>query len=312
MHDRTVAAEAVDLHDFPAASATEEPQPAAPGRFVSADQAMKPLLLGLEVSIEFGLAGLMVRIHTCHGPALADEADALASVVAVTTPRRTDLLLDPFGIRSHGRHGRTMRRLIGCRDVLVHRNRMHGRRHDRAISGMCVRFGDRPLLFEDLHLVAWAPSPHDGTMSESSDPIPEMVASGREILLGDVVTLWSDLLSERRTAKETAARAQVLLDTVNASHVANLGLSSLYHLTYRGAPAPEDILAAHERWQQHLREYQADPEAWDRRYYQRMIVAFAKSHGIERARAFGGRLVATGMLRDADLIASLAGDPRRE
>jgi hypothetical protein len=146
-------------------------------------------------------------------------------------------------------------------------------------------------------------------MSESSDPILEIVASGREIVAEDVEPLWSDLMDGRTTARETAMRARMLMDTANATHVANWGLSSLYAVTSRWMPAAGDVSVAHERWRRHVREYQADPDAWDRSYYQRMIIDFAKRHGTERARMFGRKLVASGELRDADVAAALAQDP---
>lgn len=144
------------------------------------------------------------------------------------------------------------------------------------------------------------------TVPESSDP--EIVASGREVVTDDVEPLWSDLMDGRSTAQETAMRARMLMETANATHVANWGLSSLYAVTFRGVPAAEDVSVAHERWRRHVREYQADPDAWDRNYYQRMITDFAKRHGTERAKAFGAKLVASGELRDADLAAALARD----
>jgi hypothetical protein len=149
-------------------------------------------------------------------------------------------------------------------------------------------------------------------MAESSDPILEIVASGREVVPEDVEPLWSDLMDGRSTTQETAMRAQMIMETANATHVANWGLSGLYAVTFRGVPAPEDVSVAHERWRRHVREYQADPVAWDRNYYQSMIIDFAERHGTERARAFGGKLVASGELRDADVAAALAQDPNVE
>ena len=146
-------------------------------------------------------------------------------------------------------------------------------------------------------------------MSESSDPIPEIVASGREVVTEDVEPLWFDLIDGRSTAQETATRERVLMETANATHVANWGLSSLYAITFRGLPAAVDVSVAHESWRRHVREYQADPDAWDRNYFQRMVIDFAQRHGTERARAFGGKLVALGELRDADVAAALAQDP---
>jgi hypothetical protein len=146
-------------------------------------------------------------------------------------------------------------------------------------------------------------------MSESSDPVLEIVASGREVVPEDVEPLWSDLMDGRSTAQQTATRARLLMETVNATHVANWGLSSLYALTFRGVREAGHVALAFERWRRHVRDYGADPDAWDRSYYQRMIIDFAKRHGTERARAFGARLVASGELRDADVAAALAGDP---
>jgi hypothetical protein len=146
-------------------------------------------------------------------------------------------------------------------------------------------------------------------MFESSDPVLEIVASGRKIVPEDVEPLWSDLMDERSTAQQTAARARLLMDTVNATHVANWGLSSLYALTFRGVPKADDVASAFQRWQRHVRDYEADPDAWDRSCYQRMIIDFAERHGTGRARALGAKLVASGELRDADVAAALAEDP---
>jgi hypothetical protein len=112
----------------------------------------------------------------------------------------------------------------------------------------------------------------------------------------------------RSTAQQTAMRARMLMETGNATHLANWGLSSLYAVTFREVPAAEDVSVAHERWRRHVREYRADPDAWDRSYYRRMIIDFANRHGTERARAFGGKLVASGELRDT----ALAQDPDAE
>jgi hypothetical protein len=40
-----------------------------------------------------------------------------------------------------------------------------------------------------------------------------------------------------------------------------------------------------------------------------MIIDFAKRYGTERARAFGGKLVASGELRDSDVATALALHP---
>jgi hypothetical protein len=149
-------------------------------------------------------------------------------------------------------------------------------------------------------------------MSDSSDPVSEIVATGREVVPEDVEALWSDLMDGRSTAQEAAARARLLMETVNVTHVANWGLITLYALTYEGMRDADGVGLAHERWRRHMRDYEADPAAWDRRYYQGMIIDFANSHGTERARAFGAKLVASGELRDQEVAAALAQDPRAE
>ena len=99
------------------------------------------------------------------------------------------------------------------------------------------------------------------------------------------------------------------METANATHMANYGLSALYALISSDTEDAATLVRGNDAWRQDMREYQADPEAWDRGYYQRMIFEFAKKHGPERARRFGARLVHAGELRSSDVDAALAGDP---
>ena len=155
------------------------------------------------------------------------------------------------------------------------------------------------------------PPPHGDAMTESNASVARLAASGREIIPEDVEPLWLDFMDGRATAEETATRAELLMETVNVIHVANWGLSSLYHLTYRGEPCSGDIEAAFESWRRQVREYRAEPEAWDRRHYQRMLRDFAERYGAERARAFGVRLVSAGEMHDAD-VDDVLGQPAAE
>lgn len=150
---------------------------------------------------------------------------------------------------------------------------------------------------------------------QRGDPVPVSASEAEhafgwqsEVVPRDVEPLWSALQEGRTTPELTATRARLLMETANATHVANWGLSSLYALTFRGACSPEDLAAAHEQWQRHVNDYEADPEAWDRRYYQRMIIDFAERHGVDRARHLGARLVASGELTDEDVAAALASE----
>jgi hypothetical protein len=119
-------------------------------------------------------------------------------------------------------------------------------------------------------------------MSDSTDPVSEIVAAGREVVSEDVEALWSDLMDGRSTAQETSTRAHLLIETMNMTHMANWGLSTLYALTYEGARDAEGVGLAHERWRRHVRDYEADPAARDRRYYQRMIDPPADGDDIAR------------------------------
>jgi len=148
---------------------------------------------------------------------------------------------------------------------------------------------------------------------QQGDPVPVSASEAEhafgwqnEVVPRDVEPLWSDLMDRRATAEETATRARLLMETANATHVANWGLSSLYALTFRGTGSLEGLATAHEQWQQQVRDYEADPGAWDRAYYERMIIDFAERHGTDRASHLGGRLVASGELTDEDVAAALA------
>ncbi len=146
-------------------------------------------------------------------------------------------------------------------------------------------------------------------MSESSDPIPEIVASGREVVADDVEPLWSGLMEwakHRPGDSHAGANADGHRER-NAR--GELGVEQPVCRHFSRVPAAEDVSVAHERWRRDARGYQADPDAWDRGYYRRMIIDFAKRHGTERAMAFGRKLVASGELRDADVAAALAQDP---
>ena len=139
------------------------------------------------------------------------------------------------------------------------------------------------------------------------DPVPEIVASGREITRADADMLWSDLINGRYTWQETSQRALALIETVNVpEHIVNWGLMELYYLWQPGtARDAESQDAQREAWRARLWEYDADPDGWNRRYYRRMVVEHAGRFGSHEARCFGRRLVADGLLRDSDVDAAL-------
>jgi hypothetical protein len=96
-----------------------------------------------------------------------------------------------------------------------------------------------------LLIYAQVTQPHTGhrhvttaqmTEDRRLDPVPRIVASGREIARDDVEMLWSDLISARYTWQETSERALALIETVNVpEHIVNWGLMDLYYLWWPGA-----------------------------------------------------------------------------
>jgi hypothetical protein len=155
-----------------------------------------------------------------------------------------------------------------------------------------------------------APSRHDGNMMTSNrppDPVPEIVASGREITRDDVEMLWADLINGCYTWQETSQRALALIETVNVDeHIVNWGLMDLYYLWQPGtARDAESQRAKREAWRARLREYDADPDGWNRAYYRDMLVEHAGQFGYDKARSIGRRLGADGLLHDNDVDAAL-------
>ncbi|KQS65822.1 hypothetical protein [Modestobacter sp. Leaf380] len=73
--------------------------------------------------------------------------------------------------------------------------------------------------------------------------------------------------------------------------------------------ATADIDPALGAWETELRRYDADPDAWMRGYFRRMLSGYAATHGVEAARTFGGKLVASGDLAAEDVTAALDGQP---
>jgi hypothetical protein len=146
-------------------------------------------------------------------------------------------------------------------------------------------------------------------MSEdrAPDPVPGIVASGREITRDDVEMLWSDLISGRYTWQETSNRALALIDTVNVpEHIVNWGLIDLHTLWRAGAARDaESYRAMREAWRAKLRVYDADRDGWNRRHYRDTFVQHAETFGYDKAARFGRRLARSGLLQDSDVDAAL-------
>jgi hypothetical protein len=139
------------------------------------------------------------------------------------------------------------------------------------------------------------------------DPVPGIVASGREITRDDVEMLWSDLISARYTSQETSERALALIETVNVpERIVNWGLMELYYLWWPGAARDvKSHMAKREVWPAKLREYDADRDGWNHKYYRDMLVHHADEFGYNKAACFGRHLVRSGLLQDSDVEAAL-------
>jgi hypothetical protein len=139
------------------------------------------------------------------------------------------------------------------------------------------------------------------------DPVPGIVASGREITRDDVEMLWSDLISARYTWQETSERALALIETVNVpEHIVNWGLMDLYYLWWPGAARDvESHKAKREVWRAKLREYDADRDGWNHRYYRDMLVRHTDAFGYTKAARLGRLLVTSGLLQGSDVQAAL-------
>jgi hypothetical protein len=126
---------------------------------------------------------------------------------------------------------------------------------------------------------------------------------GEVVTRHDVEGWWSDFAVGRCSAFEASEWAEQWLGG-NWEELVIQGLLALQGV--RHSNLPENALrkrmaAALAVWQQELRSYDADPDAWMRAYFTRMLIDFANRHGAERARAFGLKLVASGQLRDEDV-----------
>ena len=139
------------------------------------------------------------------------------------------------------------------------------------------------------------------------DPVPGIVASGRQITADDVEMIWADFIERRYSWQETSARALALVETVNVpSHVVNGALLDLYYLWQ---PDAVRDLGAHramrEAWRETVKRYDADPLEWDRPFYQDMLRRRAAEHGTKSARDLALQLVSDRLLRQKDADAVL-------
>ena len=120
----------------------------------------------------------------------------------------------------------------------------------------------------------------------------------------DVEKWWSNTLAGKCTTTEAANWAESKLDSApDAEELVIQALLALQCLKH--SPVSRDERArmaqALDLWRAELRHYDADPDAWNRIYFQRMLRDFANRFDDEQARAFGDKLVAAGQLKESDV-----------
>jgi hypothetical protein len=144
----------------------------------------------------------------------------------------------------------------------------------------------------------------------------------------DVLDWWRHLVAGRCTRWEAAgwAERQIEQDAWDEELVLQ-GLLYLQtvdlvktdsgprHVSDSAAPflaVDAEIGPALDEWIGELARFDADPELWMQRYFQRMLRSFAARHGRARAQSFGDKLVAHGDLTPDGVTEAVEGlDPRR-
>ena len=116
---------------------------------------------------------------------------------------------------------------------------------------------------------------------------------------GDITRWWQDCIDGRRSRVETSEWAEDWLD--RGPDVEELELQGLLELQALRFGDGDDDGSRLRRWQAELRRHDEDPEGWNRRYFQHILVRSRGRHGVDRARAFGGRMVRDGLLTDQDV-----------
>ncbi|GAA2012465.1 hypothetical protein JL107_06310 [Nakamurella flavida] len=93
------------------------------------------------------------------------------------------------------------------------------------------------------------------------------------------------------------------------------GRDQLAHSRVPGAPSFDSLAevgVALTKWEAQLREYDADPDAWMRGYFRRMISDHAGWRGGDAARRFARKLVRAGHLTTEDVEQALGEHRHRE
>jgi hypothetical protein len=119
----------------------------------------------------------------------------------------------------------------------------------------------------------------------------------------EVQQWWSDLVAGRRSRVEASDWAEKWLGGSCEELVVQglLGLQAARHSVLSDPDLKSQMADALVRWQAELRIYDVDPDAWNRSYFKRLLLDFARRHGAEPARKFGLKLIRSGQLRELDI-----------
>lgn len=121
----------------------------------------------------------------------------------------------------------------------------------------------------------------------------------------DVERWWQDCIDGRRTRADASRWAEDQIDADSFEEELVLqGLLELQSLRFDDRDA-ETMRSRLQRWRAELEVHDRDPDAWNRRYFQRLLLRFRETHSVERTRSFGRRLVRDGVLSDRDVEEAL-------
>jgi hypothetical protein len=145
----------------------------------------------------------------------------------------------------------------------------------------------------------------------SRHDVLQMSQEQPEVTRNDVERLWADAIAQRYPAEETSRRAQALIELANSeTPIVNWGLLSLYYLWQPEVRRDSaSLVQSRERWRAQLREYDADPPGWMRRYFEQMLARHAERCGHEAGRTFGRHLVRDGYLNASEVARVLDDRP---
>jgi hypothetical protein len=134
---------------------------------------------------------------------------------------------------------------------------------------------------------------------------------GAVVTRDEVDAQWSALAAGLRGRGEVSRWAEGRLEAAPDQELVIQGLLYLQALDpalgWRRRTAVTDgaVAAALQRWRKAFADHDRDPDAWDRSYLRGVVRSVAETHGEERARVLGRKLVTSGKLMSEDVDEAL-------